>query len=276
MGVRNNQMLYLIPRRWELTSTRYLLGAMVTRLTGMDTNGQLVTQNFRTLDFLDNRLDAGRGRFRVLKQFEIALKPGIANFTKDEDLTVVEDPKGRYALFEFTGALPHASLYSHWQVSTNDEETLKAISSVEFPPHQTVLVATPLPVAPGMTNQNPGEVKFASYKPAHIVFTARAETNAVLLLNDHYDPMWHVLVDGKPAELLRCNYIMRGVFLTPGTHTVDFRFQPPLGPGYVTLAVMGLGILLSALLIYSERRVVAREQSPEMAGEKSPQPAKRR
>ena len=32
---------------------------------------------------------------------------------------------GTYALIEFTGALPRAKLYSHWQVSTNDTATLK-------------------------------------------------------------------------------------------------------------------------------------------------------
>ena len=47
----------------------------------------------------------------------------------------------------------------------------------------------------------------------HIVFAANATAPSVLLLNDKYDPNWHVTVDGKPAELLRCNFIMRGVYL---------------------------------------------------------------
>jgi hypothetical protein len=246
--------MYLVSRRWELTSVRYVLAPIVT---------QSPTGNVSTLDFFNTGLDAGRGRFRIVTQFEIVPKPGIAQVTQYEQLTAVEEPKGRYALYEFTGALPHAALYSHWQVSTNDDATLKTLSSPEFLPHQTVLVSSPLPVAPALdaTNQNPGEVKFKSYKPADIVFEARAENNAVLMLNDKFDPIWRVTVDGKPAELLRCNYIMRGVFLTPGTHTVEFFFRPPLKPGYVTLAAMALGILLSGLMIYSERRVASNEQS---------------
>jgi len=38
---------------------------------------------------------------------------------------------------------------------------------------------------------------------------------------------WQVFVNGKPAELLRCNFIMRGVYLTPGAHTVEFKFTLP-------------------------------------------------
>jgi hypothetical protein len=44
-------------------------------------------------------------------------------------------------------------------------------------------------------------------------------------------------VDGKPADLLRCNFIVRGVFLAPGRgHRVEFRYQPPLIGPYISLA----------------------------------------
>ena len=42
---------------------------------------------------------------------------------------------------------------------------------------------------------------------------ANATTPAVLLLNDRITPEWRVWVDQKPAPLLRCNYLMRGVYL---------------------------------------------------------------
>ena len=54
-------------------------------------------------------------------------------------------------------------------------------------------------------------MEFKSYSPKQIVFATNATAPSVLLLNDKYDPNWRVTVDGKPAELLRCNYIMRGV-----------------------------------------------------------------
>jgi uncharacterized membrane protein YfhO len=82
----------------------------------------------------------------------------------------------------------------------------------------------------------------------------------VLLLNDRFDPHWSVLVDGKPAELLRCNFIMRGVYLTPGEHTVEFRFTLPKGPLYVSLTAIGVGIFLLGFLIFLERKPVLSEQ----------------
>ena len=37
---------------------------------------------------------------------------------------------------------------------------------------------------------------------------------------------------------------MRGVWLPAGAHTVEFRFQPPSGILYYTLAVLGGALLL--------------------------------
>ena len=108
-----------------------------------------------------------------------------------------------------------------------------------------------------LTNENSGTVEFKSYAPKDIVFNAHAEMPSVLLLNDKYDPNWQVFVDGKPASLLRCNFIMRGVYLTPGAHTVEFKFSLPLGLFYVSLSAIGVGILLCGFLFFSTRRTSA-------------------
>jgi hypothetical protein len=170
-------------------------------------------------------------------------------------LTAKPMGNGWYALFEFTGALPRAKLYSNWQISTNDNATLQTLADANFDAWKTVLVSTPLPTTPalGATNQNLGAVEFKSYAPKDIVFSARADTPTVLLFNDKFDPNWSVFVDGKPALLLRCNFIMRGVYLTPGTHTVEFQFKLPNGPLYVSLAAIGILILLAGWLVFSTR-----------------------
>ena len=50
-------------------------------------------------------------------------------------------------------------------------------------------------------------------------------------------------VDGQPAELLRANYLMRGVYLSAGAHTVE-PFAPSEGSIRVSLAGFGLGALV--------------------------------
>ena len=160
----------------------------------------------------------------------------------------------RYALFEFTGALPRAKLYSNWQVNTNRRGHAENAGRLNFDPAKTVLVATPEKICrPLATNENSGTVEFKSYAPKHIVFDANAPTPSVLLLNDKYDPNWRVTVDGQPAELLRCNFIMRGVFCRRPAHG-RFRFQPAQqaalrhtgGHRPRDIALTGLLVLLAA------------------------------
>ena len=229
----------LIARRWQLTNLRYLLGPA----------GFLETMN--------EQLDPGQHRFRIVQRFGVGLKSGVTEFHQRlEELTAYPNENGDYALFEFTGALPRVRLYSNWQVNTNDQAVLKTLADLNFDPAKTVLVSTPLPAmpVPDATHENAGTVAFKSYAPKDIVFDAKAEMPSVLLLNDKFDPHWQVLVDGKPAELLRCNFIMRGVYLTRGAHTVEFKFILPNGPLYMSLTAIGVALLLCGYLFIATRR----------------------
>ena len=221
-----------VARHWQLTNTRFLLGS-----AGF-------------LDVLNRQFDPTQQRFKIAERFNIVPKPGITHPTKLEELTATLQTNGPFALFEFTGALPRTGLYSNWQVTANDKAALDELTSPSFDPAQKVLVASELPATPSAMggNESPGEVTFTSYAPKDIVLSANAKTGSVLLLNDRFDPNWKVFVDGRPETLLRCNFIMRGVYLKPGSHRVEFRFIQPMGTFYVSLAAVALGGLLSVLL----------------------------
>jgi len=190
----------LTVRRWQLTNTRYVVGTM------------------HFLDYFNQQLDPEKQRLRIVERFKLGPKPGFAGSgagVTTADVTATLAPNGPYALFEFTGALPRTRLYSRWQVIPNDKAATNEIASASFDPEQYVMVSEDLPAAPPADgSQDAGTVEFASYAPTKIVLQANAAMPSVLLLNDRFDPGWNVRVDGKPAKLLRCNYIMRGVYLT--------------------------------------------------------------
>jgi len=230
--------LHLCARLWQLTNARYVLG-----MTGF-------------LQLLNTQIDPVQQRFRIHTRFEVVPKHGVTVPTKPEHLTAVTDTNGPFALFEFTGALPRAKLFASWQVSTNDNDTLQRLKSPDFDPSRTVLVANELAGAnaAGSTNHPAGTVEFAGYQPKSVQLNADTAAPAVLLLNDRFHPDWKVLVNGKPETLLRCNYIMRGVYLTPGKHVVEFRFAPATTAFYVSLGSLIAGVALCGFLAVSSRR----------------------
>jgi hypothetical protein len=58
-----------------------------------------------------------------------------------------------------------------------------------------------------------------------------------------------VTVDGKEEPLLRANFIMQGVALAPGQHTVEFRFATPVTTLWVSASALAIGLLLTGLLV---------------------------
>ena len=227
----------LIIRRWELSNTRYILGPA------------------GYLEVLNQQLDGGRNRFAYAARFEIVPRPGILQPRQLEDLTAVLKDDGRFALFEFKGALPRAKLYSNWLVSTNDTANLKTLASPQFDPSNMVVISTPQSsLAASSTNgTDAGTVEYRNYSTKHIAFDVDAKTTDVLLVNDKYDADWKVTIDGKPASVLRCNYLMRGVQVPPGKHQVEFTYSIDSKLLYVTLAAFGVAVLLGIGLILTRR-----------------------
>jgi hypothetical protein len=229
---------YLAGRRWELTNTRWILGG---------TND---------VAFFNRQFDPAKSRFTVASNFVVGLRPGTKNPNAPgtEDFTTQFNSAGPYSLIRFDGALPRAKLFSQWQVQTNDATTLETLAKREFDPQATVIVNAPIASSAAALGQAAGEVITQSYRPKEIRLTTQSTDDSVLLLNDHWSAHWRVTVDGQPSELLRCNYVMRGVRLSPGSHEVVFLFQSPMTWLYVSLASLLGGFGLLGFVIVDERK----------------------
>ncbi len=229
---------HLIARRWQLTSTRYLLGAA------------------DYVPFLNQQMDPTQQRFRVAERFNIGPKPGIERPQKLEELTADPNTNGVFALIEFTGALPRAGLYPNWTVNTNQEATLEQLANPAFNPATTVILheAPTGGIQPAGTNAAAGTVEFLDYTPKRFTLKAFASTNSVLLMTDRYDANWRVSMDGRSVPLLKADYLMRGVMVPAGEHTIAFSFEPPVKPLYVSASAWGVGLLLLVALALTRDR----------------------
>ena len=115
-------------------------------------------------------------------------------------------------------------------------------------------------------------MSITDYRTKRVILQAEAKTPAVLLFNERINPDWKLWVDNKPAPILRCNYIMRGVFLTPGSHTVDFRFEPSLKTLYVSLLAIAFGIGLAGYLFATRSPATAAPAGTEPLPSQNPLP----
>jgi hypothetical protein len=247
LSARNQSEFWRVGRLWQLTDTRYILG-----MKGF-------------VDVMNQQIDPNNRSFTVKASFDFAPRSPTSTGTSPEDITTVIRPEGQFAIFEFGAALPKAKLYSHWEVATDDAAALQKLADASFDPRGTVLVANaigPSAQPGGKTNQNTGAVTLSVYEPKRVGLHAEAAVPSVLLLNEKFDPNWKVSIDGQPAPLLRCNYIMRGVSVPPGKHSIEFRFDPPHGTLYVSLAGIAIAIGLCGFLAANRARIAPAPEQP--------------
>jgi hypothetical protein len=191
---------------------------------------------------------------QLMSRFNLQLKPGITTATNLDQITAVPDDYGNFAVFTFPSALPRAKLYTRWEVNGNDTNVLDQLFNPDFNPQNSVFVAGNAPADAETNAANPPDdaVQFVSYAPKDIVLSADAAAASILLLSDHFHPDWKVFVDSRPASLLRCNFLMRGVYLTPGSHSVEFKFQPPIRVLYVSLLATVIALAVFGRFIQVE------------------------
>ena len=82
---------------------------------------------------------------------------------------------------------------------------------------------------PAAAPRRPGRVRIASYRNTEVVVEADSPDGGWVVLNDPWHPWWFAEVDGKPAGMHRANVLFRAVAVSPGRHTVRFRFRPLAG-----------------------------------------------
>jgi hypothetical protein len=218
-------------RMWQLTNTRFLLG--------------LSDKNF--VDSLNGLFDSEKKRFRVHTPFNISQDPKSGNFS------VETNTAGPFALIDFTGALPRAGLYTHWQVITNGADALARIADLAFDPAKEVVLSTAPSIQPS-PDANPGKVTIDSYSSRLIRMKTEATAPSVLLFIEHFEPAWKAYVDGKPVETLRANYLTRGVELPAGSHTVEFRLYSDNKGIYLTVGSQILAALLLCVVLIPFRK----------------------
>jgi len=241
---RTSADLQICARLWQLTNTRYIFC-----WTGF--LNRPLYQGGPSLQGLDPSGNA----FQVRTRLNVVPGPGVITPTTSADLSMEVADDGEFALVEYTNTLPRAKLYSNWQSGDSTESILATLKSPAFDPQKTVIVAKETPVsAKPSAPSDAGTVKIEDYHPKYIKMQANANIGSVLLLNDRFNSNWQVWVDNKQMPLLQCNYLVKGVYLEKGQHTVEWKFRPPNGSLFITLAGYGVLILIAGFVVATNRR----------------------
>jgi len=86
--------------------------------------------------------------------------------------------------------------------------------------------------ASSVKDMNPGVdslayVKLTEYTPEYIEYDAQTSKPGTIVFSEIFYPYgWKAIVDGKPVEHYRVNYMLRALNVDAGTHHIRFEFRP--------------------------------------------------
>jgi uncharacterized membrane protein YfhO len=105
----------------------------------------------------------------------------------------------------------------------------------------------------GISNEfdSSSTIKLLSYAPNKLVYETQSNATGVAVFSEiYYEKGWNAYVDGKLTPHFCCDYILRGMVIPAGQHTVEFKFEP-------TVVAVGESIsLVSSVLLYGGLMII--------------------
>jgi hypothetical protein len=106
-------------------------------------------------------------------------------------------------------------------------EEMKALDN--FSPAQTAFVENEfkadVPQQPGADSA--ATIKLTAYDADDITYTSSSTTPQFAVLSEIYYPAgWNAYIDGKKVNYVKTNYVLRGLYVPAGNHTITFKFEP--------------------------------------------------
>jgi hypothetical protein len=173
-----------------------------------------------------------------LQQIKFPLHgPGLSIAYKGPDAVVYRN----------ANALPRVFLVDHQRTVSSDPAALSAVTAPGFDGRGVAVTESPVPgLAQASRAPAPGgaSARLTAYSGQRAVIHAHATARSLLVLTDDFYPGWSATVDGRSVPVQRVDYLLRGVTLSPGDHTVVFSYAPASWTiGLIISGLCALGVL---------------------------------
>jgi len=148
-------------------------------------------------------------------------------------------------------ALGAAWFVGSYRMVQNADEEIAAIGN--FNPGQELIVDTRFSSqlsGKTFTKDSSSTINLVEYAPNHLVYKTKSAKEQLAVFSEiYYADGWDATIEGKDLPYFRANYILRGMVIPAGNHTIEFRFAPKSFERIENLSVLALIGLIVLILI---------------------------
>jgi hypothetical protein len=134
-----------------------------------------------------------------------------------------------HALVRFRDYLAKATFIPGAEIIPSDEGQLARLKDPAWNPREAILLSAPAsvppsPATPAATADTPAALELGAYTSRKIDVEVQTPRPGYILINDAYDPDWEVTLNGRPAPLLRADFLLRAVAIPAGASSIVLHY----------------------------------------------------
>jgi len=157
------------------------------------------------------------------------------------------DNESKQVLYENVNALPKAWFVRNLISLNDDKQIIMQMKELTFnPAERAYIVGNYIQ----KTFSGKGDVELIEFNPNKISFSVATDSSQYMVVSEMFYPRgWRAEIDGKETEIIKTNFLIRGINVPAGKHKIDFTFKPETYYSAVSISWVGNIASLIALLV---------------------------
>jgi uncharacterized membrane protein YfhO len=164
------------------------------------------------------------GRYNELFDFYIAKNNiNVLNMLNTKYI-IADDDKGNIFTYENTDANGNAWFVSTIEKLNSANEEIRALDSLDTGNKAVTTQSIP---TKNYSVDSTATINISIYKPNYLKYQSNNSDDGFAVFSEiYYGQGWKSFIDGKEVPHYRVNYVLRGMEIPKGKHTIEFKFEP--------------------------------------------------